>query len=319
MTQHVLTTATSPRPVDLAVPVARAAARAAPARRSARPCSRGNGRRSSPSARKIYSAHVQIGRPAAVLDAPLDPVAVELRVVRDEVAGRDRPRRPQPRRERERPPRRRCWRARGRRPGSSSLAQVGLADVDRDAVVGRVPLASPRPPAGRSRTPAPGSKPSFAAAIERTPEPQPMSSTLPRSSPASSSRQSCVVGCPPVPNARPGSITTAIASVVGVLPRRADPEPADADRLVELPPAVLPVVLDVGGCGAAERLPDPLLAGGVRVGGELEPASRLRSPRIPPGRARASRRAPAPPARRGRSPRRGAERHAQPDIQRMRF
>ena len=60
-----------------------------------------------------------------------------------------------------------------------------------------------------------GSKPSFAAAIERTPEPQPTSSTLPRSSPASSSRQSCVVGCPPVPNARPGSITTAIAPSSG--------------------------------------------------------------------------------------------------------
>ena len=61
--------------------------------------------------------------------------------------------------------------------------------------------------------------------------------------------------------------------LVGGLPGRADPERADADRLVELAPAVLPVLLDVGGGGAAERLPDPLLAGGVRVRRELECAA----------------------------------------------
>ncbi len=59
---------------------------------------------------------------------------------------------------------------------------------------------------------------------------------------------------------------------VGLLPRRPDPEPADADRLVELPPAVLPVLLDVGRRRTAERLPDPLLAGRVRVGRDLEAA-----------------------------------------------
>ena len=49
VTQHVLTTATSPAARDLGVAVARAGARAPPARRRARPCSRGSGRRTSPS------------------------------------------------------------------------------------------------------------------------------------------------------------------------------------------------------------------------------------------------------------------------------
>ena len=60
---------------------------------------------------------------------------------------------------------------------------------------------------------------------------------------------------------------------VGLLPGRADPERADPDRLVELAPAVLPVLLDVRRGGAAEGLPDPLLAGGVRVRGQLEGAT----------------------------------------------
>ena len=47
--------------------------------------------------------------------------------------------------------------------------------------------------------------------------------------------------------------------------------------------------LDLGRRGAAERLPDPLLAGRVRVGRELEPAVARRAPRTPPGRARACR------------------------------
>ena len=57
-----------------------------------------------------------------------------------------------------------------------------------------------------------GAKPSFAAAIERTPEPQPTSSRPVGSTSCRSSRQSRVVACAPVPKARPGSITTAIAS-----------------------------------------------------------------------------------------------------------
>jgi hypothetical protein len=51
-----------------------------------------------------------------------------------------------------------------------------------------------------------GAKPSFAAAIERTPEPQPTSSREPGSSVWRSSSVSLVVGCAPVPNAWPGSI-----------------------------------------------------------------------------------------------------------------
>ena len=54
-----------------------------------------------------------------------------------------------------------------------------------------------------------GSNPRRAAAIDSTPDPQPTSSSDPRSDVASSSTQRRVVGCAPVPKARPGSITTA--------------------------------------------------------------------------------------------------------------
>ena len=56
---------------------------------------------------------------------------------------------------------------------------------------------------------------SVAAATERTPEPQPTSSRLVDSTSCRSSRQSRVVACAPVPNARPGSITTATTSAGG--------------------------------------------------------------------------------------------------------
>jgi hypothetical protein len=55
-----------------------------------------------------------------------------------------------------------------------------------------------------------------------------------------------------------------------LLPRRADPEAADAHRPVERAPAVLPAVLDVGAATVAEERPQALLARGVRVGGELD-------------------------------------------------
>ena len=88
---------------------------------------------------------------------------------------------------------------------------------------------------------------------------------------------------------------------------------------MELPPAILPVVLDVGGRGAAERLPDPFLAGGIGVGGELQSAlafdllealreeldhhgARLLGPSVGDGHRDAAQ-----------------ERHASPDIQRMAF
>ena len=60
-----------------------------------------------------------------------------------------------------------------------------------------------------------GSKPSFAAAIESTPEPQPTSSRLAGSASCRKSRQRRVVACAPVPNARPGSITTGTRSAGG--------------------------------------------------------------------------------------------------------
>ena len=64
--------------------------------------------------------------------------------------------------------------------------------------------------------------------------------------------------------------------LVGRLPGRADPEAADPLRPMELPPALLPVVVDVGGArGTAEGLPDALLAGRIRVRGQLERAVSL--------------------------------------------
>ena len=128
--------------------------------------------------------------------------------------------------------------------------------------------------AGSSRsTPVTGPKPSFAAAIERTPEPQPTSSRLVRGRSSSSSRQSRVVGCAPVPKARPGSTTTASASAGGELPRRPDPQRADPNRAVELAPAVLPAGFDLDRVARRESAEDTLA--GIPVGGQLELAGML--------------------------------------------
>ena len=83
--------------------------------------------------------HVQIRRPAARLDAALAAVALELGLVRDEVAGRDRPGGTEPRPERDD---RVGGDVRQRQLGLGQLvlAQVGLTDLDGDTVVGRVPL-----------------------------------------------------------------------------------------------------------------------------------------------------------------------------------
>ncbi len=76
------------------------------------------------------------------------------------------------------------------------------------------PLATPfstvdSTPIGSMSQARSGLKPSLPAATESTPEPQPRSSTGPVGSmPHSSSRVSSVDGCEPVPNARPGSMTT---------------------------------------------------------------------------------------------------------------
>ena len=54
-----------------------------------------------------------------------------------------------------------------------------------------------------------GANPSRAAASASTPDPQPRSASEPRgSSPSSNSSDSRVVGCAPVPKARPGSTTS---------------------------------------------------------------------------------------------------------------
>ena len=60
-----------------------------------------------------------------------------------------------------------------------------------------------------------GPKPSRAAAIATTPEPQPASSRLDGGLRARSSSDARVVGCAPVPKARPGSITTAGSPAAG--------------------------------------------------------------------------------------------------------
>ena len=198
------------------------------------------------------------------------------------------------------------------------LEQVGLPDVDRDPVVGGVPFGrldrlrieverehrletelcrGDREDAGT------------AADVEHAPPllaGQQLEAELRRRVPAGSERAARIDH-------------DRDRAVVGLLPRRPDPERADADRLVELPPAVLPVVLDQGRRGAAERLPDPFLAGRVRVRGELEPAlafdllealreeldhhrARLFGPSVGDGHRDAAQ-----------------ERHADPGIQRMAF
>ena len=80
------------------------------------------------------------------------------------------------------------------------------------------------------------------------------------------------------------------------LPRRADPERPDSDRPVELAPAVLPAVLDLGRPRAPPGTP-PAAARRRRVGvgGELDAASRARPPRTPRGQLdRTARAAPRP-------------------------
>ena len=204
--------------------------------------------------------------------------------LRDEVARRDRR------------VRRRCAR-RARRTASSEMFATTTsrraAGARRRRRAARRPRrrsrarsrASPRSTALRRRRRAPASKPSSAAATESTPEPQPTSSSEPGSSSCSSSRQSCVVGCAPVPNARPGSMTTASASRRRLHPRRADPEAADADRPVEARQRSSQPASTSAPCAAAEEVPEALLAGCVGVGGELDARRSARPPRTPPGKS----------------------------------
>jgi hypothetical protein len=90
-------------------------------------------------------------------------------------------------------------------------ACISAPEVELDSVRGRVCLG------GHDRVriavePDDWSKAQFRAAIASTPEPQPTSSKEVGSSSLRSSRQSRVVGCDPVPNARPGSIVIASSS-----------------------------------------------------------------------------------------------------------
>ena len=125
VTQHVLTTATSPAPSTSRWPSRSSRSRSACASvwETLQPRKRTEKLAIEP---ENLLADVQVGRPAAVLDAPLAPVAVELRVVGDEVAGRDRPRRLAAAARARAPRRRRCSRARGRiragRPRADRLA-----------------------------------------------------------------------------------------------------------------------------------------------------------------------------------------------------
>src|SRR5581483_3907636 len=57
-----------------------------------------------------------------------------------------------------------------------------------------------------------------------------------------------------------------------LLPRRADPQAAGAHGPVERAPALLPASVHVRSARPAEHVPEPLLARGIRVGEELEPA-----------------------------------------------
>ena len=84
------------------------------------------------------------------------------------------------------------------------VERVALPDLDRRSRCARRSRAPPRPPSGSSSQASTGACPSRAAASASTPEPQPRSSSGPGGWPSSSSRQSSVVACEPVPKARPG-------------------------------------------------------------------------------------------------------------------
>ena len=137
VTQHVFTTATSPGPSP------RHGRRASRRSRNAcaSVCETLQPRKPTVKLamrRELYSRDGAVGRPAALLDAPLDAIAVDRRLVRDEVAGGDHRAR------------------RGSRPESMTTASAAMfasarsavgsascggppAGPRRDAVVGRVP------------------------------------------------------------------------------------------------------------------------------------------------------------------------------------
>ena len=153
--------------------------------------------------------------------------------------------------------------------GRSSFAEIGLPDGDRDAVVGGVALRR----LDRLRIEVERQHGLEAELCRRNREDAGAAADVEHAPPLLAGQQLQAELRRRVP-ARPERAARidhdGDRPLVGLLPRRSDPERADANRLVELPPAVFPVVLDVGRGGASERLPDPLLAGGIGVGGELE-------------------------------------------------
>ena len=95
--------------------------------------------------------------------------------------------------------------------GSSTRIASTTADVEHDPLTAAL-TAVTSDATGSTSTARTGRSRAARAAIARTPEPQPTSSSDPRSRRASNSTHSRVVGWAPVPNARPGSMTTAGSS-----------------------------------------------------------------------------------------------------------
>ena len=193
---------------------------------------------------------------------------------------------------------RRCWRPRRRPRRAASLS----ASASRTSTLDAVRVGVPPRRFERRRVVVDGEhRPEARAAPRRSRARRSRSrrrAELPRSSSSSSSRQRRVVACAAGAERAPGSITIA-SRRPAALPRRADPEPPDAHRPVEVAPALLPAGTHVVGAHLAEGRPEPLLARVVGVRDQLEAVGVRRAPRSPAGRARAS--APAPPrhARRG--------------------
>ena len=268
MTQQVLTTATSAPPSCSTWPAASSRSRTA----CASACDTLQPRKSTEKLAircwTLPRPDVQVGGPTLGLAPALSPVAGELRRLRRQVAGDDDPVAFEALRDRPVDVERHVDdRGVGRRQRLGE--RVRLPDVDRTWFAAAFRSVASTASGSRSIA-STGPKPSLAAAIERTPDPHPTSSRLPRGDSRSSSRQRRVVACAPVPNARPGSITTAIASGFGLLPGRPHPQRPDPDGPVEGAPALLPASLDLVRTCAAERRPQPLLPARVGVGDELD-------------------------------------------------
>ena len=135
------------------------------------------------------------------------------------------------------------------------VAQVGERDVDDDVVRGRVALVASTA-CGSKSTASTGAKPSLAAGDREHARPaadvEQAARLLPQQQLQAEPRRRVRAGA----ERAPGVDHDRGRVGVGLLPRRADPERADANRAVELPPALLPAGLDVGRRGAAERLPE---------------------------------------------------------------